>query len=61
MCNGKMLIGIRGMFSFFILLSCASSHLKKDIAEGMAYLHSKATINGKLKIEVFHQDLKPAK
>ncbi len=31
-----------------------------DIAEGMAYLHSKKTVANKPKIEVFHQDLKPA-
>lgn len=31
-----------------------------DIAEGMAYLHSKKDVNGKPKIELFHQDLKPA-
>lgn len=31
-----------------------------DIAEGMAYLHSKKGANGKFKVEVFHQDLKPA-
>lgn len=31
-----------------------------DIAEGMAYLHSKTDINGHRKIEIFHQDLKPA-
>lgn len=31
-----------------------------DIAEGMTYLHSKQGLNGKSKVEVFHQDLKPA-
>lgn len=31
-----------------------------DIAEGMTYLHSKRGLNGKPKVEVFHQDLKPA-
>ena len=31
-----------------------------DIAEGMAYLHSKNTTTNNHKIEVFHQDLKPA-
>lgn len=31
-----------------------------DIAEGMTYLHSKKDLHGKPKVEVFHQDLKPA-
>lgn len=34
--------------------------LAEDVAEGMAYLHSKKTLRGEAKIQVFHQDLKPA-
>ncbi len=36
-------------------LQCA-----RDIAEGMAYLHSRTDLNGNRKLEVFHQDLKSA-